>query len=94
MYLLYSKRYVFISITASILFFTACGGGGGGSTTEIVLDNSSNTITVTSCENYIIINDGDSLVKDTTDTVVKIIHDSNNVKKVCVVSGSAHIVRN
>ena len=77
-----------INITLIALFLSACGDDGKGS-----FDTGSQQITVTSCETYITLQSNDLLVKDTANTSVKIVHDGNNNKKVCVVSGSAHIIR-
>lgn len=42
---------------------------------------------------YITTISGDSIVEDVTGTMVSIFVDANNVKKVCLVSGRAHIER-
>lgn len=71
------------------LLFSACGGGDG----EGNFDTGSQEINVTQCETYTIIQINDLLVKDNSDTTVKIVHDSNGTKTICIVSGSAHLIR-
>ncbi len=58
--------------------------GGGSSSTEIQ---------VTSCETYIALLSGDTLVKETDDTVVTIRDNADNTQDVCVNTGAAHILR-
>ena len=80
--------YLTISLIALVLFLSACGSDGDGK-----FDTGEEKITVNICETYVILQTNDLLVKDEDNTEVKIIHDSNNIKQVCVVSGSAHIIR-
>lgn len=67
--------------------------------TIINCDNSNDLIADHSCDNVIVpdyytcIQSGDTLVKDDSNTIIKVIGDSNDNKKVCVVSGSAHLLR-
>ena len=80
--------YLLISSITLALFLSACGDDGDGK-----FDTGEEKITVTTCENYITLQTNDTLVKDDNNTTVKIIHDSNNTKQVCIVTGSAHIIR-
>ena len=73
-----------ISTLLIALTLSACGGGGGSSSTV--------AIEVTDCDTYTIIEDGDELVRDEADTEIRIL-DQDGTKKVCVVSGSAHLNR-
>lgn len=86
-------------LTIIITSFTACGGGGSSSSFE----NSETLIpitiacvtnpTSTDIDLYETLNSGDVIIKDTSDAVVSIYHDVLGNKKVCLVSGIAHIVR-
>lgn len=82
-------------LTIIITSFTACGGGGSSSSFE----NSETLIPITiACDTnpidlYETLNSGDVIIKDTSDAVVSIYHDVLGNKKVCLVSGIAHIVR-
>ena len=88
------KKYLMIIIAlSSTVFFTACGGGGtsdGGGSTQI---------TVAACEtpdviaNYTLLQSGDTIVKDEASTVINTFHDVDGNKRICVSSGSAHILR-
>lgn len=79
------------------LGFIACGGGGGGS--DASFKNSETLIPIdVNCTNpatiatYIPLQSGDVIVEDSNATV-KTYHDINGTKKICLVSGTAHIVR-
>lgn len=84
------KFYLIIPLA---LIFSACGGGGDSAS----FSDAQTQITIVDCNNtnpqYTNIEDKDVLVKDSQNTQITIIHDSNNTKKVCVISGSAHLVR-
>lgn len=43
--------------------------------------------------NYISLKSGDQIIQDETDSNVTILHDQEDVKKVCLESGKAHIKR-
>lgn len=84
----------YLSICLVVLGFASCGGGGGGGSssdegTEIVSCSVSENI-----EDYTSLQSDDVIVKDSDDTVISIFHDSDENKKVCVVSGSAYILSN
>ena len=84
--------YVTITMFATLLLLSACSGGGGGDG-----GGSFNTgleqITITNCNAYTIAQTSDLIVKDSATTTIQIIHDSNGSKSVCVITGSAHIIR-
>ena len=80
--------YLIISSITLALFLSACGSDGEGK-----FDTGQEKITVTSCESYITLQTNDLLVKDDSNTTIKVTHDSNNTKQVCVATGSAHIIR-
>ena len=100
--------YLIISSIFLTLLLSACGGGGGGGGTSIGggstqvaiinCDNSNSGTGTNDCgdalvpDYYTCIQDGDTLVKEDDNTSVEIIHSGSN-KKVCVVSGTAHILR-
>ncbi len=95
------KNILLITFTIFIsLSFTACGGSSdGGEIVEVqkasinidtyCVDNP----TLQAIETYEILQSGDTLVKDENGTVVETYHDENDNKKVCLVNGSAHILR-
>jgi hypothetical protein len=83
------KIILILSSLFLALLFSACGGGDG----EGHFDTGEEKIAITSCETYITIQDNDLLVKDDSNTTVKIVHDSNGTKTICVVTGSAHLIR-
>lgn len=89
--------YLILNITLLSLFFISCGGGGGGSSSDASFDTGDIKINVLICNEsapvYTDIKKGDLLVKQTDSTIVQIVHDSDDNKKVCVVSGSAHLLR-
>ena len=98
-------RYISILITMLFisLFLSSCGTGGtsekGNISTVVVLCDNSNSATATNdCgdssipDYYTCLKDGDTLIEDDANSIVKIIHTPTN-KKVCVQSGTAHIIR-
>jgi len=82
------KQIIFI--VSVMLLFANCGGGSN----EGTFDTGETKIDVVLCSSgTTIILENDLLVKDTTNTQVTISHLSDDTKTVCVVSGSAHIIR-
>ena len=49
--------------------------------------------TPSTMQNYITTFTGDTIIKDTENTKISLFINSNNEKKVCLVNGSAHIIR-
>ncbi len=93
-------RLNILTLTVSVilaLLLSACGGGGDASfsngETIVQVDVNCTGATTAAIATYIELNSGDALVKNDNNTSVKIYHDVNGTKKVCLVSGSAHIVR-
>ena len=82
------NKYLIPAVIIVALLLSACSGDGQGS-----FDTGEEKIVITSCEDYIITQTNDLLVKDDDNTTIKVIHDVNGTKKVCVLSGSAHIIR-
>ena len=71
------------------LLFSACGGSGDGQ-----FDTGEQKIDVPVCvDSNLTIVQNDLLVKDDANTTVTISHDVNGTKTVCVLTGSAHIIR-
>lgn len=92
-------RYIIKStlISAIIVFFTACGGGDGSffnAYEKVNIDVSCvNDPDSTDIDTYITILSGDTLVKENNNTTVSIYHDINNLKKICISTGSAYLLR-
>ena len=96
------KRKYIIQGTLTLLIlasFTACGGGSDDASfknSETMIDIDTNCTvspTQTDIDTYIPVYSGDVIVKDDDNTTISIYHDINNTKKVCLVSGLAHIIR-
>lgn len=102
-------KRILISFTLCTLFIGCGDGGSGsfvdenGEVTTPPTNNSGNTtpssvtttedIALTPCETYTTLQTGDTIVKDETNTIVKIITASNGTKTACYSSGKAHIER-
>ena len=83
------KRIYIVLSSIIVLIFTACGDNGDGK-----FDTGLEKVIVVTCSNgFTTIDEGDILAKDEDNTVIQIVHDSNNTKKVCVDTGSAHIIK-
>lgn len=89
-------KTLLLSITA--ISFIACRGGDnkvegfdGNSYEEINISKACTT--PASVTDYIELKSGDQIVKDEENTIVSIFHDENNIKKVCLKNGTAHINR-
>lgn len=81
--------YLIISSITIALLLSACGGGGGG-TSE---GGDTLTITIPACETYELLYDGDAVIKNEDNTSVKTVFNTDGTKKICVLSGSASILR-
>ncbi len=88
--------YLVVIIFISLLI-TSCGSG---EQSTVFGGDGSNPLTqknVEPCDDsnptYTKILDNDTLVNTQKDTIVNIIHNTNKQKKVCVKSGSAHLLR-
>ena len=94
--------HILIAITTTILL-TACGGGGGGGGTAIgggtiqiqITDCATGSVGTDDCgsgsDHYTCMQANDTIVQNTDDTVVTIVE--NETRKICVVSGAAHLLR-
>ncbi|QOY50964.1 hypothetical protein [Candidatus Sulfurimonas baltica] len=91
-----------ISIMTLVLItigFNACSGEGGdasfanGETIIPITIACETTPTATDIDNYETLLSADAIVKDDDNTTVSIYHDIDGNKKICLVSGVAHIVR-
>lgn len=69
-----------------VLSFSGCG-------EEDKRTNTQTLITIPACETYENILTGDLVVQDDSNTSVKTVFNIDGSKKVCVLTGSAHIVR-
>ena len=101
------SKYLIASLIALGFLISGCSDGTseGSSAPQATIvkvikcDNSNATSATDDCGNalvpnhYTCIQGGDSLVQESSGTTVEILHDSKNNKKVCVKSGSAHLIR-
>ena len=96
------KIYLIISSISLALLLSGCGGGGGtaegdGRTTSgggtASGGGGSTNIKVADCYTYTTLYTGDTLVKETDDTIVTIRDNANDTQDVCVNQGAAHILR-
>ena len=94
-------NYTQITLLASMLLLGGCGGSG-----DTTFEKS--TIAVIHCDGsggglddcgasgldyYTCVQSNDTLTASSAGTTIKAIYDSNNDKKVCVVSGAAYIIK-
>ena len=96
------RTIIIFIVSIMALSFSACsnwpygeGNGDTNSTTitiAIDVDCIANA-TAADIDTYITLLSGDSIVKDDENTTISILVDTNNLKKVCLESGSAHIIR-
>jgi len=78
--------YKIASITALVLLLSACGGvSGDGKSIE--------SIAITMCDTETELLSEDTIIKDEDGTEVRITHNADDTKTVCVTSGKAHIQR-
>lgn len=83
-----------ISISLIALFFSACGDDAHFKNETIQIDViRCDTANAVIPDDYISMYTGDVLVSETDDTVVTTYHDINEIKKICVDSGSAYLER-
>lgn len=68
------------------IIFVGCGGGNGGGTGSVV------ALCTDNISDWTLVSSGDVVV-GSSDAILKFDHDSENVKKVCVTSGSAHVLK-
>ena len=87
------KIYLIPNLIFLALLFNSCGGGGDAS-----FDTGNTKIAIVTCNNitptYTDIQEGDLLVKESDSTIVTIVHNTNSSKKICITTGSAHLLRN
>ena len=95
------KIQISLGIITLPILFIGCGGDGDDAsfknsetlipiTIQCVVNT---TPTIADIDSYITLNSGDVIVKDSSNAEVSIYHDSNGIKKVCLVTASAHIIR-
>lgn len=89
------KKYNLFLLILAALFINACGGDGDSSFEQEkvniseCIDNPTSTI----IDNYEKLNSGDSIVQDISSSQVTTYHSLDGVKRVCLNSGKAHIIR-
>jgi len=88
-----------INFTLLLITLSSCGssdtqeGNNIARINVINCDLSNSADALNNCIGYTCVNKNDTLVSNTNDTVLQIIHFNNDDKKVCVQNGSAHILR-
>jgi hypothetical protein len=93
------KKYVSGEVITLILLLGGCRGGedqASFATSAMILDinvTCEQIPTATNIENYITLQSGDVIVKDTDGAKISIYHDINGTKKVCLQTATAYIVR-
>jgi hypothetical protein len=90
-------QQMIVTVTTVVLF-TAC--GGGSNTLEGFDGNSFEKIAISqtctpsdAVDEYFTLNSGDRVMKESEGTEVSIFHDENSLKKICLNSGSAYVIR-
>jgi len=84
------KIYLILNSISLALLLSACGTG---DMSEDTNTGDNVKVVVTACNTYTIIQSGDTLVKDSDNTSIITVFNSDGLKKVCVQTGSAHILR-
>ena len=95
------KRRTLIILTTvlMVLSFNACGSSSSSetiSTTQTAIEISTYCVsnpTLQAISTYTEIKAGDTVVRDENNTIIDTYSDSTGILRVCLVSGSAHIVR-
>lgn len=96
------RTIIIFIVSIMALSFSACSnwpygeGSGDTNTTTITIAIDVACIanpTLSDIDTYITTLSGDSIVKDDENTTISIFQDTNNVKKVCLESGVAHLLR-
>ena len=84
------KNIIKLSIitTCLITIFIGCGDG------DANFSDPETTLTITKCDTYTTLLTNDVVISDnTTATEIKTVVNTDDTKKICVVTGSAHILR-
>jgi hypothetical protein len=84
---MYQKILIILSLTLA-LFFSACGGKSGKDSGSDLM-----SIAISDCEDYTDVLTGDIIVEDDENTTIKTIFNTDGSRKVCIISGTAHIER-
>jgi len=85
-------------ITLFVTIFIGCGGGGGSSSndtteTNSTTENTQTTITLQNCEVYTDVETDDVVIHDEINTTIQTVLNTDGTKKICVLTGAAHILR-
>ena len=83
------KNIIKLSIitTCLITIFIGCGDG------DANFSDPETTLTITKCDTYTTLLTNDVVISDSADTEIKTVVNTDDTKKICVVSGTAHILR-
>ena len=88
---------IIIAVAGAALIFGACSDSESSpvaGTTNVAIDvNCISSATAADLDIYVTTLPGDTIVKDEENTTINIVLSSEAVKKVCLESGAAHIVR-
>ena len=91
---------IILTTVLMLLSFNACGGGSSSTAESIPTQTTINISTycvvdptIQAISTYIEVEAGDTIVRDENNTVIDTYSDSLGTLRVCLVSGSAHIVR-
>ena len=94
---------LFLSVVFTTLLFTSCSDGGGDASFKnnetiislVAVKCVTGNPTATDITNYETLLSGDTIVKDDNNAIVSIYHDTNGIKKICLVDNgsAAHILR-
>lgn len=98
-----SKNLILIIVTIIVVsVFSGCGNTDEASFETSSSSSGSSTITIAidvtcttpaTIDTYIELKSGDTIVKNSDNTSIETYHDATGAKKVCLVSGSASIIR-
>ncbi len=89
-------KNIIISLLIITTIFTSCGDNASSTSQPQIIDIKTYCVeetTIESIKTYITLEKDDLLVNDENDTKIEIYHDENDNKKVCLINGSAHILR-
>jgi hypothetical protein len=86
------KFILSLGVVCASFAFHGCGGGG-----SAAFESKSAGIPIVACNSaspvYTVLQSGDTIVEQTSNTKVELVHDQNGNKQVCVLQGAAVINR-
>jgi len=89
-------KYIITTGLIAIVLLSGCSDQAEFENAQTLVPISINCVTAPTANDistYIDMQSGDILVQDGDNTSVKTYHDQNGTKKICLVSGSAHLIR-